>query len=121
MLYRALADLVFVLHICFVLFVVLGGLLVLRRRRIMWLHLPAVIWAIIVEFLQLICPLTTLENKLKQLGGEQGFEGGFIEYYASLILYAHITPQIQIFLGALVILINLVIYWYIFRRSRHLI
>lgn len=120
MIYSILADSVFVLHLCFVLFVIFGGLLVLRKRWILWLHIPAVVWAILVEFLQLFCPLTTLEIRLKQLGGERGYEGGFIEYYASAILYAHVTPQIQIFLGVLVILINLGIYWYIFRYSRRL-
>ena len=120
MIYRSLADLILILHFCFVIFVIFGGLLILRRRWIIWLHLPAVLWAVFVEFFQLFCPLTTLENRLKELGGEQGYQGGFIEYYVSAILYMPITPQIQMMLGAAVILINLLIYWYVFRRRENL-
>lgn len=120
MIYRSLADLILILHFCFVVFVIFGGLLVLRHRRIFWLHLPAVIWAVCVEFLQLHCPLTTLEKRLKELGGEQGYEGGFIEYYVSAILYTPITPQFQMILGGLVIFINLLIYWYVYRRTSYL-
>jgi hypothetical protein len=120
MIYRNLADLVFILHFCYVVFVIFGGLLILRWRWIFWIHLPAVIWAVIVEFFQLHCPLTTWENHLKQLGGGQGYEGGFIEYYVSAILYMPITPQIQIMLGVLVILINSVVYSYVFRSRRYL-
>ena len=120
MIYRGLADFVLVLHFCFVLFVVFGGLLVLWRRLILWLHLPAVSWGISVEFFQLPCPLTELENWFKQLGGEQGYEGGFIEFYVSALLYAHITPQIQMVLGAALIVFNAMIYFYVFKRMRRL-
>jgi hypothetical protein len=120
MIYRSLADFVLILHFCFVLFVVFGGLLVLRRRLILWLHLPAVAWGILVEFFLLPCPLTELENQFKQLGGEQGYEGGFIEYYVSAILYLHISPQLQMMLGVLLVAINLLIYWYVFKRAPRL-
>lgn len=120
MIYRNLADLVLILHFCFVLFVVFGGLLALRRRYILWLHFPAIFWGILVEFFQLPCPLTDLENWFKRLGGEQGYEGGFIEYYVSAILYAHVTPQLQMMLGFALIFINSLIYFYVFRRARQL-
>ena len=117
MIYRGFADIVFVLHLCFVLFVIFGGLLALRRRFILWLHLPALAWGILVEFLRLSCPLTNLENLFKELGGERGYEGGFIEYYVSSILYAHITPQFQLMLGVLLLIFNLAVYFYIFRAK----
>lgn len=117
MIYRSLADLVLVLHFCFVVFVIFGGLLALRRRWIFWLHLPAVVWGVLVEFFLLPCPLTGLEKWLKELGGGRGYEGGFIEYYVSAILYAHLTPQFQMTLGFLLFSFNLVVYWYVFRRK----
>ena len=116
MIYRALADLTFILHFSFVLFAVLGGLLVARRRFFAWFHLPAVLWGFLVEFLHLPCPLTFLENNLRQLGGEAGYAGGFIEYFVELILYAHISPQIQVLLGFLLLAFNLFIYSFVFRR-----
>ena len=120
MIYRSLADLIFILHFCFVLFVIFGGLLALRRRSIIWLHLPALFWGISVEFFQLSCPLTQLEKWFKKLGGEQGYDGGFIEYYISAMLYAKLTPEFQMMLGVLLLTFNLLVYFYIFRKPRFL-
>ncbi|MDQ3064293.1 MAG: DUF2784 domain-containing protein [Acidobacteriota bacterium] len=116
MAYRILADLVLIVHFCFVLFVVFGGLLALRRRWIASLHLPAVVWGILVECFFWACPLTTLENSLRQLGGESGYADGFINHYISAVLYAHISPQFRITLGLLLIGFNVLVYWYVFRR-----
>ena len=117
MAYRILADLVLTLHFCFVLFVVFGGLLALRRRWIALLHLPAVIWGILVECFLLACPLTTLENSLRYLGGESGYTDGFINHYISAVLYANISPQFRITLGLLLIGLNMLVYWYVFRQG----
>ncbi len=116
MAYRVLAEIVLVLHFCFVIFVVLGGLLVLRRRRLAWLHVPAVVWGILIEFLWWACPLTTLENSLRQLGGEAGYETGFIDYYVSAVLYAPLSPEMRITLGLFLVGFNLLIYLYLLRR-----
>ncbi len=116
MAYRVLAEIVLVLHFCFVIFVVLGGLLVLRRHRLAWLHVPAVIWGGLIEFLWWACPLTTLENRLRQLGGEAGYETGFIDYYISAVLYAPLAPQMRITLGLLLVTFNLLIYLYLLRQ-----
>ncbi len=116
MIYRGLADLIFILHFCFVLFVIFGGALVLYRRFFLRLHLPALFWGVLVELFQLPCPLTTLENKFRLLGGEAGYGGGFIEYYISAVLYSNITPPLQMFLGVLLIIFNLAVYSFIFRR-----
>ncbi len=120
MIYLFLANLVFALHLAFVLFAIFGGLLALRLPWVTWLHIPAVIWAVSVEFFQLFCPLTTLENYFKSLSGEQGYSGGFIEYYVAAILYTNITPQIQIALGAVLLIFNLIVYRFIYKKSRRL-
>ena len=119
MLYRALADLVLLLHLGFILFAVLGGLLVLRRPRLAWIHLPAVIWAALIEFFGWICPLTPLESRLRRASGGTGYEGGFVEHYVTLIVYpAGLTPQVQWLLGLLVVAINLGIYTRLWRSSK---
>lgn len=117
MIYRILADTVLILHFGFVVFAVFGGLLALRRRSIVWLHLPAVVWSFAVEFFHLPCPLTTLENSLRQLGGEAGYDDGFINYFVSAVLYSPISPQTQIVLGLLLVAFNLFVYFYVFRLA----
>ncbi len=116
MIYRISADFVMVLHFCFVLFAVFGGLLVLRRRWIIWLHIPAMIWGIVVQVFVLTCPLTVLENLFRDLGGETGYSGSCIEYYISLILYSGISYWVHWLLGLFVFVINLLVYYYVFIR-----
>lgn len=117
MLYRILADLVMFLHLLFIIFVVAGGLLVLRRAWLALLHLPTVLWAAYIEFTGHVCPLTPLENHFRRMAGEDGYSGGFIEHYLIPIIYpAGLTYEIQIFLGLFVVLMNLVLYLFFLRR-----
>ncbi len=119
MIYRALADLVLVVHLAFVLFVVLGGLLVLRRPRVAWLHVPAAIWGVLIEYTGRICPLTPLENSFRMRGGEAGYTGGFIEHYIQPLLYpAGLTRLTQVVLGSLALVLNLTAYAIVVSRMR---
>jgi hypothetical protein len=119
MIYRALADLVLLLHLAFVLFVVLGGLLVLRRPAFAWLHLPCAAWGVLIEFAGWICPLTPLEVSLRLRGGEASYAGGFIAHYVTAVLYpAGLTRGVQVVLGAFALLLNAVIYCYILMRHQ---
>ena len=117
--YRLLADLVLILHAGFVAFVVLGALLALRWPRIAWIHVPVVLWGAGIEFVGGICPLTPLENHWRRLAGELGYPGGFIEHYIVSALYPDgLTRNVQIVLGALVVVVNVAIYAWALRRSR---
>lgn len=117
MLYRTLADLVVLLHAGFVLFVVLGGLCVLRWPRAAWFHLPAALWGAGIELLGAICPLTPLENDLRRLGGEAGYTGGFVEHYVLPVLYPDgLTRGDQLALGIFVAVLNIVVYTIIFNK-----
>jgi hypothetical protein len=117
--YRLLADLVLILHAGFVAFVVLGALLALRWPRIAWVHVPVVLWGAGIEFVGGICPLTPLENHWRRLAGELGYPGGFIEHYIVSALYPDgLTRNVQIVLGALVVVVNVAIYAWALRRSR---
>ena len=101
------------------LFVVLGGLLVLRWPRMAWLHLPAVAWGAGIEFLGGICPLTPLENHLRRQAGQAGYAGDFIGHYITAALYpGGLTREVQIALGALVLLVTVAIYVIVLRRQR---
>lgn len=119
MLYRGFADLVLVLHLAFVAFVVLGGLLALRWPRLAWIHVPIALYGALIEFLGFVCPLTPLENALRRRGGESGYEGGFIEHYVTATLYpSGLTRGTQLALGIAVLVINGVVYAIWLRRRR---
>lgn len=119
MIYRLLADFVVVIHLLFILFVLFGGLLGLWRAWLLFLHLPAMTWGAIVEFENLICPLTPLEKRLRAAGGEEGYSGGFIEHYLEPVIYPPgLTPGIQTMLGIAVLLINVAAYVFVWRRLR---
>lgn len=111
MLARVAADLVVLLHFGFIMFVLAGGLLVLRHPRLAWLHLPAVAWGAGIELSGGICPLTPLENALRRAAGEAGYAGGFIEHYLLPLIYpAGLTREVQIALGLFVLLANVLVY-----------
>jgi hypothetical protein len=115
--YRFAADAVLVAHLAFVLFVVCGGLLVLRTPRLAWLHLPAVAWAAFVELSGSICPLTPLEVTLRRGAGEAGYAGDFVEHYLVALIYPNgLTRELQMAIGATVLLINLLVYFVLWRR-----
>lgn len=117
MIYRLLADLVLLLHLGFILFAVFGGFLVLWRGWVWKLHLPAVVWGFLVQYFVWICPLTPLENRFRALGGEAGYAGGFVEYYASAILYPSMTPSLHLLLGFSLLAFNLFVYAYLIFRG----
>jgi hypothetical protein len=116
--YRALADLVLVVHLAFILFVIAGGVAVARWPRLAWLHVPAALWGAVIELADWICPLTPLENWLRRKAGAGGYEEGFLEHYLLPIVYpAGLTREIQLALGCTVIALNLAVYAWVIRRS----
>lgn len=116
MMYPLLADLVLIVHLTFVVFVLCGGLLVLRWRWIAWLHLPAAAWGAVVEFTGWICPLTPLENWLRVQGGEVGYEQDFVARYLLPLLYpGDLTRDLQLLLGSVVVVLNAALYWWLWR------
>lgn len=116
--YGLLADVVLLVHFGFVLFVVLGGLFVLRRPGLAWVHLPAAAWGALIEFTGGVCPLTPLEQRLRRLGGEAGYSGDFIDHYVRTLLYPDgLTRTTQIVLGVIVLLVNVTVYRVLLRRT----
>jgi hypothetical protein len=121
MIYGILADIVVLVHAAFVLFAVFGGFLVLRWRRLAWLHIPAVLWAALVEVAGWICPLTPQENLLRHRAGNVVYNSDFIEHYLMPILYpAALTQELQMALGLAVLFINVSVYVWVWHRRRPL-
>ncbi len=110
--YGLLADVVVLIHFSFVVFVIAGGVLVLKRRGWIWLHIPAVIWGVLIEIGGWICPLTYWENALREKAGAQVYTGDFVTTYILPILYpAGLTRELQWLFATLVVVINLFIYY----------
>jgi hypothetical protein len=117
--YGWLADAVLVLHLAFIVFVALGGFLVLRWPRLAWVHVPVLVWGALIEFSGGTCPLTPLEVSLRQRAGEAGYAGGFIEHYLTPVIYpGGLTRGAQIALGVLVLIVNGAVYARLWARRR---
>jgi hypothetical protein len=116
MLYRLLADATALLHLAFILFVVLGALLVVRWPRLMALHLPAAVWGVLIEFGGWYCPLTNVENYFLHRAGEAGYKGGFVSHYIFSMIYpAGLTRGLEIAIGVFVLAVNVALYVRAFR------
>jgi len=117
MIYRLLADFVLILHFLFIVFVVFGGLLVLRFPKLALAHIPAACWGAFIELTGRLCPLTGMEVRLRRIAGDAGYSDSFIEHYILPIIYpAGLTRDIQFGLAGAVILINIAIYGIILHR-----
>lgn len=120
MLVKISADLLVLLHFAFIVFVVLGGFLVLKWVKVAILHIPCALWGAFIEFSGWICPLTPLEHSLREAAGVTAYSGGFIDHYIMPIVYpTGLTREIQIVLGVIVLIINLCVYGLvIYKRSK---
>lgn len=111
MLYKLAADLLVLIHFSFIIFVVLGGFLVLRWPRVAWIHLPAVSWGIWIEFNNGICPLTTFEKSLRETANTPSYAGNFIDNYIIPIIYPPgFTPETASLLGFALLATTILIY-----------
>jgi hypothetical protein len=119
MVYLVLANLVLITHVAFIFFVVLGGFLALRLPWMVWLHLPAAVWGMLIEFTDWTCPLTAMEINWLQAAGKAGYAGGFVEHYLIPLIYpVGLTSTIQLLLGFGVIVTNVLVYMLVWRRWR---
>jgi hypothetical protein len=116
---RLAADVVLVIHVAFIVFVLFGGVLVLRRGIWAAVHLPAVGWGAFAELSGTICPLTPVENSLRRAAGGAGYEGSFVEHYVIPLIYpAGLTPRVQVVLGLVVVAVNVPVYVLAWRKRR---
>ena len=117
MFFALAADLLIIVHLGFIGFVILGGFMLLKWRWLIFVHLPAVLWGVLLEFQGWICPLTPLEQALRRMSGQQGYTGGFIQHYILPVIYPPaLNEDIQLILGILLILINVIIYLWVFLK-----
>lgn len=119
MLYQFLADAVVIAHLTFIFVVVFGIFLVLRWPKFAWVHVPSFLWGALIEYFGWICPLTPLENWLREKGGERTYEVGFVEHYLTPIIYPEgLTPELQVLMGVVVLIANVGVYAFLWRCWR---
>lgn len=87
MLSSVAADAVVVFHLAFLVFIATGSLLAIRWPKLLWLHVPSVLWGLISVTIGLDCPLTPLEKSLRRAAGERGYAGGFVDHYIEGVVY----------------------------------
>lgn len=119
MLHRVLADLIVVLHLAFVLFVAVGGLLAQGWPRVAYAHVPSFLWGAWIHLAGRTCPLTPLENHLRAKAGSVGYAGGFVEHYVLPVLYPSFLPRLtSVGLGVFLLVFNTLLYGRLLRRVR---
>jgi hypothetical protein len=117
--FRVLADVVVLLHLAYIVYVLAGALLVRRWGWTVWPHLAAVAWGVYVAGWSRICPLTPLEVSLRLRAGDAGYAGGFVEHYLIPVIYpSALTPGIQVAEAVLVVVVNAVLYAWVWRARR---
>jgi len=120
MLYQIAADFVVLLHFAFIVFVLAGGLLVFKWRWLIWLHIPAVIWGALIVMVGWICPLTPIENMLRQTDGGEVYSSSFIEHYLIPLIYpSTLNRELFIAMGIFVIVINVAVYTVLFVKRNN--
>ena len=117
--FEIFATLALLLHFSFILFVIFGAILILKFKKIIYVHIPAVAWGAYIEFSHSICPLTHLENFFLKKAGKDQYSVDFIENYIFKIIYPPaLNYEIQTYLGVILIFVNLLIYYYIVKKIR---
>ena len=117
--YEMAANLTLIVHFAFILFVVFGVLLFFVTTKIIFIHFPALVWGSYIELTNSICPLTYLENWFLHKANLTTYSEGFIQNYLVPIVYpVSLTKHLQIFLGIGLIVINIVIYAFIFGKMK---
>ena len=117
--YEIAANLILIIHLTFILFVVFGSLLFFSSVKIIFIHIPALIWGSYIELTNSICPLTYLENWLLHKANLTTYSEGFIQNYLVPIVYPmSLTKGLQIYLGITLIFVNIIIYGFIFDKLK---
>ena len=120
-----LADAILLIHFAFVVFVVVGFLLILIGLLARWswvhnrvfriTHLAAIGIVVLQAWFGQLCPLTVWENQFRQQAGESGYAETFVEHWLHKLLFyqaeSWVFTIIYSVFGVLVVLV-----WFLGRR-----
>jgi protein-S-isoprenylcysteine O-methyltransferase Ste14 len=102
--YSLLADIVLIVHFIFVMGVIIPVPLIIAGKLCGWrwvrnkwfrgIHLAMIVIVVGQAIFNMICPLTLWESQLRQQAGAEGYEGSFVAYWVSQILFYDFAPWV---------------------------
>ena len=120
MLYKVLADIIVVIHFAWISFMLIGFILTLcgpfYKRFFDWwlfrtLHLFGIVYVGLLALLREYCPLTILENMLRQkYNPELRYPGSFLVHYIEKLVYPDVNPSIILIPTAIIALFTVVVF-----------
>ena len=117
--YEIAADLTLIVHFTFIIFIAFGALLFFVSTKIIYVHIPALIWGIYMELTHSVCPLTYLENRFLEKANLSAYSESFIQHYLIPIVYPkNLTEDLQIYLAIVLMVANAIIYGLIIIKSQ---
>ena len=117
--YELAANFTLIIHFTFICFVVFGVALFFVSKKIIYLHVPALIWGIYIELTHSVCPLTYLENWFLQQANLTTYSEGFIQNYLVPIVYPNnMTEDLQTYFATALIVANMIMYGLIISKSK---
>ena len=117
MLYSGLADSIVLLHLAFIAFALMGGMLVSRWPSLAWFHLPSVAWIALNQCLGWNCPLTLVERWFRQKAGTGEYAGDFVLHHLAPLLGSD-GARAEPLGGVIIVLLNGALYSWNATRSK---
>jgi hypothetical protein len=114
---RALAEMVLMVHLGFIVWVILGGVVTRGRRLLAGAHVVSLVYGIVAELGPWPCPLTLAENFFEARGGLVPYQGPFLLHYLDAVVYPNLPPMLLVAGGVGVCVLNLVIYGWRLHRT----
>jgi len=88
-------NILLTLHLIWIVFLIIGGLLILRWSFLVWIHMGGLLFSLFLNLLDLYCPLTYLEDIIRTRTGVRLYgEESFLSYYLRRIIYPDIDQEI---------------------------
>lgn len=102
--WSAVADVVVIAHLAYLVFVAVGGILAWRWPRVLWFHVAAVVWSVSILVVGQDCPLTDLQRAAERRAGEPLDDRGFVDRYLEGVLFPErYTSTLRILMGVLIV------------------
>lgn len=114
-----LTVLVTVAHFVALAYIGLGGFLAWIWPRSLYVHVLFAAWGIVVNVFTLACPLTVVEDFLRQQRGLDPLPGGFNEYYLYDTLIPHSMLPFVAVAALLLVTVSYVGVYVLWRHRMH--